>query len=26
MANSSWFVLPSTRAPASWRFRTLVAV
>ena len=26
IANSSWFVLPSTRAPASWSLRTLVAV
>jgi hypothetical protein len=26
IANSSWLVFPSTRAPASSRFRTLVAV
>ena len=26
IANSSWFVLPSTRTPASWSLRTLVAV
>ncbi len=26
IANSSWFVLPSTRAPAACRLRTLVAV
>ena len=26
IANSSWFVLPSTWMPALWRFATLVAV
>src|SRR3954454_553518 len=26
IANSSWFVLPSTWMPAFWRFSTLVAV
>ena len=26
IANSSWFVLPSTRTPAACRLRTLVAV